>query len=136
MSFDATEKERIRYHLGYTNAQPAASIQLGIPRPIQTMFLVESAMDLLIAETEDRVRSIVKIMDNIECKMVEGQSYLVANRLDTLEIRSDNIDALEMEYYRWACRLADNLGVPLYPYCERFIRARGNTGAGNIPVRR
>ena len=47
------EKERVRYHLGYMETsfggnQTAASLQFGIPRPVQTMFLVEEAIQNLL----------------------------------------------------------------------------------------
>jgi hypothetical protein len=48
VAFTPQEKEKIRYHSGYLNAQPAASIQLGVPRPVQTLFLIEDAMDRLL----------------------------------------------------------------------------------------
>jgi hypothetical protein len=133
LAFDVTEKERIRYHLGYLNVQPAASITYGLPRPIQTLFLVEVAMDKVLPEGEDRIRKMVTTLDNIECQMIEGQAYLAANRLGELEVRKEHIDQLEVEYHRWASRLADTLGVPLYPFADRFKRVRGS-GAGNIPV--
>src|SRR5690348_18082117 len=44
------------YHMGYLQVSPAASITYGIPAPIQTMFLVEAAMDRLLVNAEDRVR--------------------------------------------------------------------------------
>lgn len=132
MSFNESEKERIRYHLGYLSVQPAASLQFGQPRPIQTLFLVEQAMNNILVVAENRVRRYINILDDIECKMVEGQDYLVANRLDSLEIREKHIDQLETEYYRWAGRLADILGVPLYPYSTRF---KNRNMPGTIPVR-
>lgn len=134
MAFSDQEKERIRYHLGYLNTQPAASIQFGQPKPIQTLFLVESAMDLVInTDAEDRVRNYLNVMDSIECKMVDALDRLAAKQLDTLTLREDEIDKLEVEYYRWAGRLAGQLGVPLYPFALKFKLARGRM-AGTIPV--
>lgn len=133
MPFDDAEKERIRYHLGYLETQPAASIQLGIPRPIQTIFLVESAMSLIIPAAEDRCRRMIAVLDQIECKLQDALDFLVVKRVDSTEIREDHTDALEGEYYRWASRLADTLGVPLYPYAARF-RKSGGVVAGSIPV--
>lgn len=135
MAFSAAEKERIRYHLGYLSAQPAASIQLGIARPIQTLFLVESAMDLLLPVAEPRVRKLLCVMDETEDRMFRGQKRLAAEQLGDLRPRADEIDRLEAEYYRWACRLADIFGVPLYPLSERFMKFFGQNSV-NIPVRR
>jgi hypothetical protein len=134
MAFTVQEKERIRYHLGYLAVQPAASIQFGIPRPIQTLFLVETAMQNILPEAEDRVRRTLGIMDDIELKLVDAQDRLVARRLNGLELRDGEPDLLEKEYARWGARLADILGVPFYPFATRF-RAAGGVVAGSIPVR-
>jgi len=134
MPLDAREKERARYHLGYLAVQPAASISFGIPRPIQTMFLVETSLNNLIEEAVDRVRRILKIMDDIEGKLVESQDRLAASALDTLKLRENEPDMLEREYVRWGFRLADILGAPIYPYSTRY-RAFSGVKAGSIPVR-
>ena len=131
MPFDAAEKERIRYHLGYLNVQPAASIQFGQPRPIQTLFLVESAIENVLPEGEDRVRRTLRVLDEIECKLIDAQDRLAATQLDSLHLREGEPDLLEHEYHRWAGRLADTLGVPLYPFAERFRRS---ARVGSIPV--
>jgi hypothetical protein len=134
MPLDAREKERARYHLGYLAVQPAASIQFGIPRPIQTMFLVETALNNVIEEAVDRVRRILKILDDTEARMVEAQDRLAAIALDTLKLRENEPDLLEREYCRWAFRLADILGVPTYYYSTKF-RSFSGVKAGSIPVR-
>jgi hypothetical protein len=135
LAFDAAERERIRYHMGYLNVQPAASITYGLPAPIQTLFVVELSMDKILPEAEDRVRKLLTILDGIECKEVDGQDYLVAAQLEQLTIREDHIDKLEWEYCRWAARLADTLGAPLYPGAAKFRKLFAAVGAGSIPVR-
>ena len=45
MALTPQERERVRYHLGYLNTSLAGSIQYGLPRPMQTLFVVEQAMD-------------------------------------------------------------------------------------------
>lgn len=132
MALTPEEKVRVRYHLGYLNVQPAASLSFGIPKPQQTMFLVEQSMDLLIAGAEDIVRRLIGILDSIECKLLEAAEYLVAESIGDLKLREKAPQALEQEYGRWAKRLADTLGVPLYPFSARF--SGGSGGAGNVPV--
>lgn len=134
MPLDAAEKERIRYHLGYPEVQPAASLQFGIPRPIQTAFLVESAMGLLIEEAVDRARRIIKIMDDLELKLIDAQDRLAAIQLSDLHLRENEPDQLEHEYVRWGYRLADLVGVPIYAYSMRYKNFAGSQ-AGSIPVR-
>lgn len=134
MALTPEERQQVRYHLGYNSAQPAAAITMGIPRPIQTLFLVEAAMNYILPVAEDKVRQILGIMDGIECRLVDAQDRLAAKSLDNLTMRVDETDALEAEYYRWGGRLADTLGVPFYAYSNRYKR-HGKSYAGSIPVR-
>lgn len=127
------EKARTRYHLGYLGVQVADSLSFGQPVPLQTLFIVEAAMENLIAEHVPKVRSLLDILDGIECRLIAAADRLAAKRLDDLELRDNEPDLLEKEYYRWAGRLADILGVPFYSYSNRF-KGKGPTG-GSIPVR-
>jgi len=118
--------------MGYLNIAPAAALSYGLPAPVQQLFILESAMDKILPEAEDRVRSMVSHMDRIECEMREGIEYLPVNRLDNMEVRKEHIDQLEDEYYRWALRLAGQLGSPLYYYAGKFRAPRARRG-GMIP---
>ncbi len=134
MALTPEERQQVRYHLGFNSSQPAAAITFGIARPIQTLFLVETAMNYLLPIGENKVRQILGIMDGIECRLVDAQDRLAAKSLDNLTMRADETDALEAEYYRWGGRLADTLGVPFYAYSNRYKR-HGKSYAGSIPVR-
>lgn len=131
------DKERIRYHTGYLETSLAASIQFGIPRPLQTVFLLESAMGLLVEPNAvERVKCLLDTLDGIESQLQRAIKSLGAAKIGNLELRSAKIgethtDLLEREYVRWARRLADVLGVPLYPYSARFRPGAG--AAGMIP---
>lgn len=126
-----TEKHKVRYHLGYLSPDPVVSIQLGVPRASQPMFLVESAMNNLPAEAVGNVRRIVVILDGVEERLVQAQDRLAAKQVGNITMREDEPLALEREYRRWAERLADFLGVPLNVYSQRF---RGGAGALNVAV--
>lgn len=137
-SLTEEEKEKVRYHLGYLETSLAPSIQLGIPRPLQTVFLLEQGLNLIRnGFAVNRVRCTLKILDDIECKLFAGLQTLSAESLGELTLhplRSQGklfTDSLENEYRRWAGRLADILGVPLYPYSKRFRRVGPGT---NVPV--
>jgi hypothetical protein len=133
------DKERVRYSLGYMEIASAASIQLGIPRPMQTIFLLESAMNMLVdANAVRRVVCILDTLDEMESLLRKGVKTLVASQLGTLQLHplKDRgilyTDSIEREFVRWAKRLADIFGVMPYPYSERFRR----TGPGsNVGVR-
>lgn len=127
-----SERERTRYHLGYMNVQMAGSIQFGLPRPAQTLFILEESMNQLIAEGLDRVRRMLKILDDIECRLVAAQDRLAADTLGELKLRQGEPDLLEKEYYRWGGRLADQFGVPFYGYSNRY--KQGGAAAGILPV--
>lgn len=136
MALTAAERERVRYHLGYLNTAAAASLTFGIPKPIQTLFLVEQAMTDLLVVAEPRVRNILCRLDNIETRLDQALDTLDAAQIGELRLRTGKAgestpDLLEREYIRWAGRLADQLGVPLYPYSKRFSNA-GNSV--NVPV--
>lgn len=143
-SFTEEEKERIRYHLGYMATsfggnQAAASMSFGIARPIQTMFLVEDAIQNLLTNVyaTDRVRRILQTLDDLETKLIAASCTLAAEALGSLKLRGAEQgktfpDLLEREYVRWAGRLADVLGVPIYPYAKRF---KGSGPGKSVPVR-
>lgn len=138
------EKERIRYHLGYMETsfggnQAAASLAFGIPRPAQTMFLVESAIQELLTNlfAVERVRGILQTMDNIELQIAAAACTLAAESLGEIKLRGATKgetfpDLLEREYVRWGYRLADVLGVPVYAYSKRY-QSSGAT-VSNIKV--
>lgn len=135
MAFSPEEKEQIRYHLGYLNQTAASSLAFGQPVPLQTLFILDSAMDrVLLTAAEDRIRMMIGTLDKIECTMIEAIDRLSAKQLDGLTLNDKEIDKLEFEYYRWAGRIANQLGVPLYPYATKFQLARGMM-AGSINVR-
>lgn len=130
------DRSRIRYHLGYLAVGPAASLSFGLPRPINTMFMVEDSMNNLIDDgwNVENVLRIIGILDGIECRLVAAQDYLSASELGSLKVRPDQTQALEIEYCRWMARLADILGVPSYPYSQRAQQMAGMF-SGNIRVR-
>lgn len=136
-SISEQDKERIRYHTGYMETSFAASMQLGIPRPIQTIFLLEQSMNNLTSTFAiTRVIRTLDILDETECRIERAQKQLLVSKLGDLTLRGAEegmtaTDLLEREYGRWARRLADILGIPLYPYSARFKRA---TGVYNVPV--
>lgn len=135
------EKARVRHHTGYPEVQAAASIQYGLPKPAQMAFMIELAMENLMPIAVPRVRSILQILDDLEQQLVDAQAYLVADQLEELKLAGSGdgqnrliTDRLENEYRRWAGRLADVFGVPLYPFSARFANGAGSR-VKNVPIR-
>lgn len=143
-----SEKERVRYHLGYMETsfggnQAAASLQFGIPRPIETIFLVEEAIQRLLTNefAISRVRRVLTTMDNLERQLEAAACTLAAEQVGSLKLRGAKCgetfpDLLEREYVRWGMRLSDILGVPVYAYATRYRKSSCGSGPGSIPVRR
>lgn len=119
------EKARIRHHLGYVQTNPVASIQLGVPRASQPQFLVEAQMNRIPETAIGGIRRMVAILDNIEDRLLDALDRLAADKLGEITLRQNEHDSLEREYVRWAKRLADDLGVPLNAYSERFRSGAG-----------
>jgi len=132
MALTAAERTRCRYHLGYLNASFAGSASWGLPRPIQTIFILEDAMGLVIEDAIGIVRDLIARLDETENQIFDAQIRLAAERLGSLTLRADEIERLQSAYVMWANRLADTLGVPLYAYSSKF-KSIGMGGAGNIP---
>ncbi len=124
MNLTDADKDKVRYHLGYMATSFAASMQLGIPRPVQTVFLLESAMGLVTSQAAvDRIRALLCQLEKIEEQMKNATCSMIAEEVGDLKLRAGYPDLLEREYGRWAKRLADMLGVPLYWYSDRFRKS-------------
>lgn len=135
MALTIFEKTRATYHLGYPVLHSAGAMNLGIPVAMQTQFVLDLSLNLVTVDAEDQIRRVLQVLDNLECKLVSAQDRLAASKLGELTLeRSDGVetDLLENEYYRWASRLSDILGAPLYPFSVRF---KGRGGGVNVPVR-
>lgn len=127
------DKERIRFHLGYMltsfgGNQAAASLQFGIPRPAQTVFLLEEAINVLLTNefAIQRVKDLLDTLDKLLNQIKAAACTLVAEKLGELTLHPGRThqqyytDLLRTEYRWWADLLADALGVPEYKYSVRF----------------
>jgi hypothetical protein len=131
------DKERARYHLGYMEVVVASSFAFSIPQVTEVQWMFESAITRVRTDAERRITRILDNLDAIECRLMEASSELFAKRAGDLEPNLSQPDDVEREYVRWACRLADMLGVMPYPFSKRFesLAGGGASGAGNIRVR-
>lgn len=129
--------ERARYHMGYMTVTVASSFAFGIPQATETQWMFEDAIKRVLPESEFRVIKILDRLDCIEDKLGEVPADLFAESVGDLRPNLNQGDALEREYARWGMRLADMLGVVIYPYANRFKAAMASGAkAGNISVRR
>jgi hypothetical protein len=121
--------------MGYPAVTTAASVSFGVPVFTQTNFLVYNVLDKLLDSAIEQVRSISKVMDGIEDKLIDAQDRLAAEKLEELTLRKDETDALEGEYRRWGYRLSDITGAPIYPYSRRYSGG-GSNSITSIPINR
>lgn len=133
MAFSATEKARIRYHLGYPNVSAHASLSAGVPLPLQPMFMVEDAMRLVLPEAEPLVRTLLARLDQTDEAIFQAQTRLQADKVDEITLRKDEPDALEREYLRQAMRLSETLHAPVYPFSARFANINAIVPQGGAP---
>lgn len=131
---------RARYHLGYMDVVIASSFAFAIPQATQVQFMFENAIRRVQVGAEPRVIQLLDMLDEIECGLFQASKDLFAKRVEGLEPNLDQPTDIEREYVRWACRLADIIGITPYPYSERFkvLSQGGISGgrAGIISVRR
>lgn len=130
MALSDTEKERVRYHLGYPGVSNMPMLAFGVPVARQTSFLLEDALNNVMAVSEPRVRMLIAACEKTEAAILAAQCNLAAEQVGDITLRGAEVgathtDLLEREYGRWARRLADVLSVPLYPYSDKFKAPKG-----------
>ena len=128
-------KASCRAFLGYPVVSAQSAIFFGIPRPLPQWQMLETAMNQIMEVSVPRVLEILNVLGGIEQRMIDAQAYLVAEKLEDLTLRDDHPQKLEEEFNRWAQRLADMFGVPLYGYAARFNSGDGDARAAGGKVR-
>jgi len=121
MALTPEEKTWVRYHLGFVGVTSIATFALGAPAAIETQFIIESAMNLLLLESEGIVRDILGKLGGILSQMVDDHELLAIERLGEITIRKDEHDALRKEYLFWQRSLGNVFGVRPNPYDQRFL---------------
>ncbi len=123
--------------MGYTSCSTGPAIQFGLAIPLQTLFILNEAMNNFPEVATPRVVQILGILDNLLFgKLVESQDFLAAFKLGDMTLRpekrgSTHPDLLRREYVFYTDLLADTLGVPKYPFSRRFQNA-GGVGNGRV----
>lgn len=129
------EKQLISYHLGYPLADSTTRVGMGVPGPTKMGFLVQGQLGLVPDGLLPKARRLLCLLESVELAIQGSLDELSAEQMGNMKLRGAEkgqtvTDLKEREYCRWAQRLADLLGVPLYPYAKRFSGSR----TGNIPV--
>ena len=129
MSFSPGEKVKIRHHLGFLNVTNAATFSLGVPQAVETQFIIENAMNLVLPEAEVEARRHLSILDGLETQMVCDHELLAVEQVGEIKVRKDEQEALDKRYEHWRNALANVMGVIPNPFDKRF------QGGVNVPVR-
>lgn len=126
------ERARIRRHTGYLNVAEASTFALGLPAGVQTQFIIEGAMDKVLQEALPILREQLAICDQIWSQMVNDLELLAVSKVGSIDIRSDEQEALTKRYLFHRADLCNTLGVIPNPYDARF----GGSGPAfiNVPV--
>ncbi len=126
-----TEQERvqIRHHLGYVNVSAGYTFALGVPAAVETQFMIEGAMNLVMPTALPQIRRIIGILDTIEAQKVDDLELLAVNRLDTIDVNQGEQKQLDKQYDYWVNALANMLGSQRNPFDQRVFNAPGGINA-------
>ena len=128
MSFTDTEKMKIRHHLGFLNVQAAQTFVLGVPAGVQTQYIIEGAMDRVLAAAESQARLLLARCDAIEAQIGENQDVLFLSQTEEVSFRDNEFELLMKRYQYWRNGLANVLGVYPNPFDKRFVSMSGGGG--------
>lgn len=130
-TFTEEEKVEIRRHLGYPNVKEASTFALGVPAGIETNFIIEGAMDRVMAAALPQIRRHIAILNKIEEQLIEDQCYLVADSVGSINIRPTEMKELRKEYLWWREGLANLLAVYPNPFDKRQFMTPVNVTVRN-----
>lgn len=130
MAFSEQEKVKIRAHMGYGNVGLVESFSLGVPSAIETSFLIEGAMNRVLAEAELECRRLVGVLDTIEAQMVGDMELLAVRKIGEIEVNEEEQRKLRVAYRQWQAALGNLLMIPPNPYDQRFMGAAAGINVG------
>jgi hypothetical protein len=113
------EKVKIRHHLGFLNVSQVATFALGTPAAVETQFIIEQAMNLVLESALTIVRKHISILDMIEEQMVCDLELLAVTKVGEIDVNEKEHQKLRIEYSRWQSSLANCLGVYPNPWDKR-----------------
>lgn len=127
-----TEKSRIRSHMGYPEIRAAASFVMGQPATIETAYIIEQALNEVRVEALENLRSILDVLDKIECQDIDDLDVHVADQVGEITINHNEHRLLDTRYDRWLGKLENLLCCARNPYDKRW--AGGGPDSINRPV--
>jgi len=118
--------------------QMAPTMVGGVPMPTEILSRLELAFGLIMPAAEPQIRHLLGACDRKEQEIMDVDVRLQVNKVDGIEMRSDEPDQRRREYMYWVGLLCDALAVPRNPFSERenFKPSRTMTNVGMIGVMR
>jgi hypothetical protein len=133
-----TDEEKVdgRRHMGYLNVQETATFVLGVPAAVQTQFVIEGALQKILAAAEPTFRRYINALNGIECQILDNQENLAAGKIGNIEVNLKEFEDLMKRYKFWQGQLSNLLGVPPNPFDARPGFGSGATAGNgiNVPV--
>lgn len=132
MALTDDERVGIKDHLGYPNPQAIETFVLGVPALMESLFVLEGAMNAVSPGSEERIRKTLKRLDKIDDQIEENADALLLTKADEVEFREDEFEKLHQRYAYWQGKLCNLLGVPgPNPFDARWV---GPAGGINVTV--
>jgi hypothetical protein len=97
-----------------------------------TYYIVRGQVEKIPEAAVGLVRDCIAVLDGIEAKLVEAQTYFVATRVDSININDEHATKLRAERALWAKTLYDLLGAPINIYAAMFLN--GSAQPMNISI--
>ena len=131
MPLTEEEKVLIRDHLGFPNVSGMSTFALGMPAAIQTSFIIEKAMDVVLERALPRVRQIVAVLERIDGQAIDDLELAAVNAIGDIAVNQFEQKTLDERRRYWCGRLCNALAV----FPNPFDQTKGTTGGlGNVRV--
>ena len=127
------ERVSVKHHLGYPNATSIETFVLGVPAAMESLFMLEGAMNAVDPAAEGRLRKTLMRLERVDDQIEDNQDALLLSKADEVEFRENELELLVMRYQRWQGELCNLLGIPgPNPFDARY--SSWNGGGINIAV--
>lgn len=119
------QRAAIAYHLGFPGISQRTQIALGFPAAGHPRFILESAMNRVLPESEPLVLRALGECECIDRQLQDARrNRIQVSKVDTIDLRGPGeLADLEDQYDLWTDKLADLLGVLKNPFS--LVHARG-----------
>lgn len=126
------QKDKVRYHLGYTGLSLVGTLSFGGVVVQQMAFLLEKNLTNLRESMVPIVQQLICNLDELDCLLMQAaRDGRIVRTGGGVQINLDQAAAVKAQYVDWAGRLADQFSVTFDPLSRRFAAASSGV---NVPV--